>query len=100
VRLRLPWPRESSPGARSSAWSVLEQGTHVCAACHYGDAFELETASGVGPTLNVTPVPDECGFECRYWFREVGVAPSPFVDDLRSFNGEPLRDFVCADEVA
>jgi hypothetical protein len=52
------------------------------------------------PSLDVSPVPYERGFERRYRFREVSVAPSPFVDDLRSFNGEPLRDFVCADEVA
>ena len=60
----------------------------------------MEPTRGVGPSLDVSPVPDERGFQRRYRLREVGMTSSPFMDDLGSFNAEPLRDFVCSDEVA
>ena len=48
------------------------------------------------PALDIAPVPDERGFECRYRFREVGVTSTKGVDRLRVAESEPFRDFVRA----
>ena len=49
--------------------------------------------------MDVSPVPDECGFERRYRFWEVGVTSTQRVDRLRVTETEPFRDLVCADEM-
>ena len=57
------------------------------------------SACGSGPLVNVSPVPDECGFECRYRLGEVGVTSTKGVDRLRVTETEPFRDFVRANEM-
>ena len=51
------------------------------------------------PSLNISPVPDECGLERRYWLGEVGVPSTPLVNNLGALHPQSLRDLVCANEI-
>lgn len=60
----------------------------------------LSHATGaLGPPKNLSPVPDECGFECRYRLGKVGVTSTPLVNNLGAFHTQSLRDLVCANEI-
>lgn len=58
-----------------------------------------DAAGALRPSLDVSPVPDERGFERRYRFREVGVTSTKRVDRLRVTETESFRDFVRANEM-
>ncbi len=51
-----------------------------------------ESAGSNGPLLHVWPVPNHRGSELRDRFREIGVATSPYTDDLTVRHAESVSD--------
>jgi len=67
-------------------------GSAVCSTGSGRERLRRGPSGSLSPLFDIGPVPDHCGFENRYRFREAGRTTTPIMDNLWSRHAKAFSD--------